>query len=289
MFGKLMKYENRKLSKYMLPLFAASTVASLIMGIMLWLFINTMESSGEEPTVMQLLLVIGSMCLVFVMWMVIVAAYSGSYILLGVRFYKNLISDEGYLTFTLPVTAGQLLGSKTISAYIWRVLATVVFIVDMVIVCLGFLIPMGSVLGEDIMAILGEEFGMLGDLLASTFTTGEILLCVISVIVFIIVMEFLNLGVLYLAITLGGVMAQKHKALAGIGLYMVLNTVISTVVQIVYSIFSAFAMFTEGETYDPSLVGVSIFLLISTAICAAITFAIYAVIRHLLGKKLNLA
>lgn len=288
MFGKLMKYENRKLSKYMLPLFAASTVASVIMGLMLWLFISTMENSGDELTLMQMLLVLGSMFLVFIMWMVIVAAYSGSYVLLGVRFYKNLISDEGYLTFTLPVTAGQLLGSKVLGAFIWRILATLVFIINMVIVCVGFFVPMGDVLGEEFVFEFRMVFDSIGNALAELFTTGEVVMLVVSLIVFTIVMELLNLGVLYLAITLGGVMAQKHKALAGIGLYLALNTAISTVVQVVYSIFSMLAMFTESASGEPSLIAIGIFLLVSSAFCAAISCVIYFVIRHLLANKLNL-
>lgn len=288
MFGKLMKYENRKLSKYMLPLFAASTVASVVMALMLWLFIGTTETSPDE-NFLSILLLMGSMILAFVMWMVIVAANSGSYILLGVRFYKNFISDEGYLTFTLPVTAGQLLGSKTLSAFIWRILSTVVFIINMIIVCLGFILPMSDKLNDDLLADLKFTFAVLGDAMAEAFTAGEVVMLVISLIFFVIVMELLNLGVLYLAITLGGVMAQKHKALAGIGLYMVLNTVISTVVQIVYSIFSALAMFTDGMSGEPSLFAISLFLLISAALCTAFTCIIYFIIRYLLGNKLNLA
>ena len=43
-------------------------------------------------------------------------------LLTAIRFYKNLFSDEGYLTLTLPVTRGQHLFSKTIVGTAWCLL-----------------------------------------------------------------------------------------------------------------------------------------------------------------------
>ena len=42
------------------------------------------------------------------------------------RFYKNLLCDEGYLSFTLPVTPSQHILSKLIVASIWTIASFVV-------------------------------------------------------------------------------------------------------------------------------------------------------------------
>ena len=38
-----------------------------------------------------------------------------------VRFYKNMVSDEGYLTFTLPAKVEQLVLSKFLVAVCWQI------------------------------------------------------------------------------------------------------------------------------------------------------------------------
>ena len=46
----------------------------------------------------------------------------GIMIYLGIRFYKNMYGDEGYLTHTLPATSYQLMGSKVIVGGIWTMI-----------------------------------------------------------------------------------------------------------------------------------------------------------------------
>ena len=41
------------------------------------------------------------------------------------RFYKNLMTDEGYLMFTLPVSRSQLIWSKLIVSMAWGILSAV--------------------------------------------------------------------------------------------------------------------------------------------------------------------
>ena len=46
-------------------------------------------------------------------------------VLMVYRFYKNLMTDEGYLMFTLPVSRSQLIWSKLMVALAWGVLSAV--------------------------------------------------------------------------------------------------------------------------------------------------------------------
>ncbi len=42
------------------------------------------------------------------------------------RFYKNLLGDEGFLMFTLPVSSTTLLGSKMLAAMLWTIASSMV-------------------------------------------------------------------------------------------------------------------------------------------------------------------
>ncbi len=46
------------------------------------------------------------------------------------RFYKNIMRDEGYLMHTLPVHTWQLIASKLITVYIWFFAAIIVMIIS---------------------------------------------------------------------------------------------------------------------------------------------------------------
>ena len=48
-----------------------------------------------------------------------------------VRFYKNMVSDEGYLTFTLPVKVEQLVFVKFLVAYIWQLVTVILCILSL--------------------------------------------------------------------------------------------------------------------------------------------------------------
>ena len=48
-------------------------------------------------------------------------------VLIVVNFYKTLITDEGYLTFTLPVSPTKLLLSKVLNGIIWNTIMLVIF------------------------------------------------------------------------------------------------------------------------------------------------------------------
>ena len=64
------------------------------------------------------------------------AVFGGSilaFVLMIYRFYKNLMTDEGYLMFTLPVTTGQLIWSKMIVSAVWLLATAAMDVLSMFI------------------------------------------------------------------------------------------------------------------------------------------------------------
>ena len=55
----------------------------------------------------------------FVFSLALIAAVVTTVVLMILRFYRNLMTDEGYLMFTLPVSTTELICSKLIVSVVW--------------------------------------------------------------------------------------------------------------------------------------------------------------------------
>ncbi len=112
MLGKLFKYEIKDTSR-IIPFFYLIT--AVLVGLSL--LAGKLELGWFKITSSVLLLLVG--IAVFVVTLVVIC----------MRFYKNLYSNEGYLSFTLPLKPHLHLVSKAIVSFIWMVLSA--------LVCLG--------------------------------------------------------------------------------------------------------------------------------------------------------
>lgn len=122
MLSKLIKHEFRALSRFLLPIHILLLVACLI-GRFMFQAMATMDL----PNV----ILIVSFVFLISIWIVVPCATS---ILIVVRYYKSLYTDEGYLTLTLPATRGQLLFSKAFAACVWSILDLAIVIAGLAIV-----------------------------------------------------------------------------------------------------------------------------------------------------------
>ena len=55
----------------------------------------------------------------------LLASTWGMLIFVGIRFYRSMYTDEGYLSHTLPVTANQLFLSKVLVSGVWYLFITI--------------------------------------------------------------------------------------------------------------------------------------------------------------------
>ena len=102
MLGKLMKYELRATSRTMLPL--------LLLTLLLSVF-TRMTSAVVQSGHSKFITVINTL-LIFAFFLALIGTAVFSVVLMVVRFRNNLMTDKGYLMFTLPVSVHQLLWSK---------------------------------------------------------------------------------------------------------------------------------------------------------------------------------
>jgi len=129
-------------------------------------------------------------------------------------FFKSLFGPQGYLSFTLPVSSNQLLGSKVIVYGGWLVLSYIVFMFTG-----GFLLNYTAdvVIGEEKISFVESLMGLLGDFPSMTQLIAYAVY--VTVLFFVMILSFVS--IIYFAITLSHVrILQKHSLLASIPIFI---------------------------------------------------------------------
>ena len=109
MLRKLLKHEFRATARVMGPVYLVLLVTALGANL------STRGIMDSSFTILRILG--GLLALAFVV--AILAVCVVSFLLMLQRFYKNLLGDEGYLMFTLPVSVHQQIWSKLIVSSVW--------------------------------------------------------------------------------------------------------------------------------------------------------------------------
>ena len=221
------------------------------------------------------------------------------FIIILVNFYSSLITDEGYLTFTLPVKTGSLLFSKFLNGAFWNLAMAAFCIVGVIIIQLPKNIYS---LATTLKYIDFTDLKVLVDVLTTIFNFKDGI-NPISAIAFValafvmsIVLILAQQSFFFFTIFLGGVVAKKHKLLAGVGfsllgyvIYYLIEQVISWIVMI--CCFAPLIFVTDlGGILTTNLVLVIINLIFVFSIVFLVVVCVgFFLITNLLAKrKLNL-
>ena len=111
MLGRLIKHEFRATARIMLPVMGALAALALLANF-------SMRGLADNITDVPILRVFLVLIVVFY-GIAIVAAAVMAVVLMVTRFYRNLLKDEGYLMFTLPVSVHELIWAKLIVSLVW--------------------------------------------------------------------------------------------------------------------------------------------------------------------------
>ena len=110
MLGKLLKYEIKAMGRVMLPLYVAMLFIAGLFALNLRLGMNPSMKSIME----KIAIIAGFLFVICVMAVAVVMA-----VMVIQRYYKNLLGNEGYLMFSLPVTTMDHILSKGLSSFLW--------------------------------------------------------------------------------------------------------------------------------------------------------------------------
>jgi len=306
MFAKNLKHEMKATARVLVPLLACV----LILGIVLGLVFGGIGSlanmgddndieSGEVPgapgetdgigdegeisttadiiafiiAVIFVILVIGF----FVMMCVCAVAV---FVLMVRRFYTSFFTDEGYLTFTLPVTVDCHIITKTVSMIIWTVISDVVIFVGLAAFFFGIytMAPENFMMDEYEKLILEAILDQLFDMYS-----GSIAFAVISAIVSNISSYLL----LFFSISVGCMLTKKHRFITCAASYLIINGVVSQIITTLMGVISYSFSNMEFDKSTADLYGMTI-LLISTLLYIAQGVGCYFGTRWILKNKINL-
>lgn len=126
MLIKLIKHEFRATARVMLPLYLVTILLALMTrASSLWTKMVTFEGlTGRN----FLSLLSGIIAVGFVL--ALIATFVVAVVLTIQRFRSNLMADEGYVMFTLPVSTHSLVWSKLIVSTVWFLGAVIIDIVS---------------------------------------------------------------------------------------------------------------------------------------------------------------
>ncbi|MGL5692850.1 MAG: ABC transporter permease [Peptostreptococcaceae bacterium] len=216
MLGKLLKYEFKSTARVFLPLYATLLVVAILNGF----FLNSEIFNVQG----LLMMVFGAL---------LIALFVVTVIVLIQRFNKNLLGDEGYLMFTLPVKSSSILLSKYLVALLWTFLSVIVSVIAFFIIVLIPLYMESSaeflgyldILKEAINVVFGREY------LPYAINMFLLMFTTYSTFIFTI----------YLALSMGQLpVFNKHRNLASfisfIGINVVFSFIKNTVIVMFYDV-----------------------------------------------------
>ena len=128
MLGKLLKHEFRATRRIMLPvlaLFLGITALMTLVGPMWQHLGHTNIGNGGAPEYLMLIATV----VILVTYCIFITAAACVTVFNSIgRFHKNVLGDEGYLTHTLPVTAGQNLLARLIVSVVWTMVSLILVV-----------------------------------------------------------------------------------------------------------------------------------------------------------------
>ena len=287
MLGKLFKHEWKAVSKFGCIIVLAQLVIALLGNIYyrssVW--VDLFDEDGQLSNVTSITwLLVGIVGLVL-MILVLFAGIYAVYIYMGIRFYKKMYTEEGYLTHTLPVTTHKLLISKITVSGIWSLIITVMMVLTMVSLVFAMIgsILKGQQVDQSIGEILAETFTIIGTVYAEEMGVNLTAVGIASLIT-IIVGPFFSMSTLFGALTIGQ-LSRKHKGLMGILAYfgiMLVEALIGMIVGVV-SMSMSIGKMLEGQS-----VGMGGTMLVSYIITYTVSIVLYVVSYYIIKNKLNL-
>ncbi len=281
MFAKLLKHEWRAsrgtLGVLTLALLGVGLLAMVDLRVMINV-VGNMES--DNPFLMLLTIAMGAFLL---MSFVALCGYgiSVQFILLY-RFYKNKYTDEGYLTFTLPVSVQQIFWASFVNMLIWLAISFVA-IIGVVLMVMLFGTATEGLVNTEALKGLWAVIQEIIDLPWEEIFGADMAFTAVLYLLQILVAPFMGLITPMACITIGAVLAKKHKILAAFGVYYGISAVMGIVSSVVSMIPMVF-MVAAGNEMAMMNVGLVSNLLLSIGL----TVGGYFVSTYLMKRKLNL-
>lgn len=227
MLGKLLKYEIKHSSRYVMSIYGCALAVCLFM--LLGMLINV-----TWITVVSSLL----------LYMIGFAAVIMTMVAVIKNFYDTLYGKQGYLTFTLPVKSGSLLFSKVIVSFFWIILSAVLMVLIFALILLNAKRQTGEAFTGIIEAV--KVSGILETLPSAVMIIKFVL--ILGVIALSYMLTFV--GYVYFSVTLANTRAlQGHPKLFGFLIFFIVYSVSNSLGATLTSVFPLSVNITSEKVF----------------------------------------
>jgi hypothetical protein len=267
----MFKYEFQATGRILLPLNLIMLIVTFLGRITIFVEHTVIP---DDDTILDTLLT----TFYFVM---IIALGVVTLVILVRRFYKNLFTDEGYLSFTLPVSPLAHLNVKLFTAFAWDIIGSITFVLSILI------LTADTELFSDIMQAWPNIVSTLETVGMPVGSTAAWLIAILLVGSLTTILSF------YCAIVIGQ-MFNRHRVAAAVVTYVIIYIINQIIATVVMSI-SAISLIDDSYTY---LVGSSQIqvlvqayrgMLLASILISLVMGVIYYVVTYvLMSRKLNL-
>jgi hypothetical protein len=267
MLGKLLCYEIRATGRFFLPCFAGVLGLSVLSRVF-WGF----QLHGANSRLL------GILTTVFTLLLTLMAVASVIIATLGViyRFYKNLLSNEGYLMHTLPVRPWEHVMAKLLSAMLWSILSIVVGVL-----CVLILGSLAQNFWEDLREFWAQLCYSLG--VAYKAIGLHLPVLMVMLVLLFLLMGAANILLYYVAMSFGQ-RSDRHKVLVSIGVYFLILFCLQTLLALL-------SITSIPQLQLPVLDGVAATYLVlgsSLVLALALDAGLFALTTWNLRRHLNL-
>lgn len=261
MFGKLMKAEWRASRRVIGALCAVVLISGALLGLLGNLLLRESSGSWQLPGFVNVLFSLLSVAAV----LAVALSLAASVFYALWRYYRSRFTEEGYLTYTLPVNNHQLMLSSILASVLEILL---VGLATVAAVAMAFGIFAAELPWNEVdWGLVGRRFEEL--LHGLRPVVGDVLLVLLN----IVLMCLATLLTLMLAVTIGATAAKKHPVLLAIAVYYGLS-----LVRMAACLNAADAAYLSSGAALAALAGVN----------AAATLIAYFWMYYLTSRRLNL-
>ncbi|WP_097013872.1 hypothetical protein [Anaerocolumna aminovalerica] len=259
MLGKLLKYEFKATSRILIPLYLILLITTGMNRLILLLDIFE-GSLMIIPVIMKTLFILS-----------VITIFITAFILMIYRFYKNLLSDEGYLMFTLPAKTHQLIISKYLATLTW-LLVSIIIIIGSAVLAIGT--------PENIKLVLNNLNEFLIQFEASGNNTT---VTIITLLLFCLTSFITYISLIYASIAIGQLFTKNRLVGAFIS-YIGISTLMQLLLLLLLVMTNVFrSIITNGNNMIPLklLLGIIVYQIV-------VSIIFFITTNRIFQKKLNL-
>ena len=162
-------------------------------------------------------------------------------------FFKSLFGQQGYLSFTLPVSSNQILGSKVVVYGGWLFISYAMF---MFTVYFMGTYTIDNIVGKDKISMIESLMALLGDFPSITQLVAYIVY--VTVMFFVAIFSFVF--IVYFAISLAHIrQLQKYSLIASVPIFFVIAIVFIAIAAKASDILNVFMLFNDDRTISMSI------------------------------------